>query len=76
MCSVLLGEHAIFFNRFYLFIFREKGKEKERKRNINVREIHQLVASYMPTAGDLAHNPGMYPDWESNWLPFGSQVGT
>ena len=24
---------------------------------------------------DLAHNPGMYPDWESNWQPFGSQAG-
>ena len=23
--------------------------------------------------GDLARNPGMCPDWESNWQPFGSQ---
>ena len=22
----------------------------------------------------LAHNPGMHPDWESNWQPLGSQA--
>ena len=27
-----------------------------------------------PPTGDLAHNPGMCPDWESNQLPFGSQA--
>ena len=26
--------------------------------------------------GDLAHNPGMCPDWESNWQPFGLQART
>ena len=25
----------------------------------------------MPTIRDLAHNPGMCPDWESNWQPVG-----
>ena len=29
----------LFNKRFYLFILREKGKEKERKRNVNVQEI-------------------------------------
>ena len=24
---------------------------------------------------DLAHNPGMCPDWESNQRPFGLQAG-
>ena len=38
---------------------------------------HQCVlASHMPPTGDLDHNPGMCPDWESNWLPFGSQAAT
>ena len=34
--------------------------------------------SYAPTppTGDLARNPGICPDWESNWRPFGSQAGT
>ena len=27
-----------------------------------------------PPTGDLARNPGMYPDWESNQPPFGSQA--
>ena len=31
------------------------------------------LLSRSPT-GDLAHSPGMYPDWESNWQSFGSQV--
>ena len=29
--------------------------------------------SYAPNRA-LAHNPGMCPDWESNWQPFGSQA--
>ena len=34
-------------------------------------EKHQcVVASHMPTTGDLACNPGMCPDWESNQRPF------
>ena len=30
----------------------------------------------MGYTGHLARNPGMYPDWESNRWPFGSQSGT
>ena len=37
---------------------------------------HQcVVASCMPPTGNLAQNPGMYPEWESNPQPFGSQTG-
>ena len=28
----------------------------------------------MPSAGDLAHNPGMCPDWELNQWPFGLEA--
>ena len=60
----------LFFKRFYLFIFRERGREGEREGG-----KHQcVVASCTPPTGDLAHNPGMCPDWESNWQPFGSQA--
>ena len=53
----------------YLFIFRER-REGERE-----GEKHQCMgASHMPPTGDLAHNPGMCPDWESNQWPFGSQA--
>ena len=36
-------------------------------------EKYQCVVAFhtLPT-GDLAHNPGMCPDWELNWRPFGS----
>ena len=45
-------------------------REKERKK-------HQcVVASPVSPTGDLAHNPRMCPDWESNQWPFGSQAGT
>ena len=38
-------------------------------------EKHQSVVAYhgLPT-GDLARNPGMCPDWESNQWPFGLQA--
>ena len=61
----------------YLFIFRERGREEEREeRNIDVQEKHSLVASHTPPTRDLAHNPGMCPDWESNQRPFCLQAGT
>ena len=62
--------HFLFLNkRLYLFIFRKRGREGERE-----GEKHQCVfASHMAPTGDLAHNLGMCPDWESNWRPFGPQ---
>ena len=52
-----------FFKIIYLFIFREKGGVGERE-----GEKHQCeVASHVPPSGDLACNPGMCPDWQSNW---------
>ena len=60
----------LFFKDFiYLFLDRGEGREKERERNINV---------WLPLAhsapGNWAHNPGMFPDWESNQQPFGLQA--
>ena len=62
-CKILNKLSEGFFKRFYLFIyFRERGREGERE-----GEKHQcVVASCMPPTGDLARNPGMCPDWESN----------
>ena len=49
----------------YLFLERREWKEKER------------VASHVPASGNLPHNlahsPGMWPDWELNRWPFGFQ---
>ena len=54
-----------FQNRFTLFLvllFSFSG------------EKHQcVVAPHMSPTGDLAHNPGMCPDWELNQRPLGSQ---
>ena len=60
------GPITAFFDFFKktLFIFRVRG-----------REGNFLVASPMPPNGDLAHNPGLWPDQESNRWPFGLQVG-
>ena len=57
------------FKRF-LFILRERGREGERE-----GEKHQcVVVSHVPPSGDLARNPGMCPDWESNQQHFGLQA--
>ena len=54
---------------FYLYILdrgKEGGREGEKDQGV--------VASHTPPAGDLAHKPGMCPDWESNWRPFDSKA--
>ena len=52
-------DSMLFLKIFYLFNFKERRSEGEDK--------HQcVVASHAPHTGDLAHNPGMCPDWESN----------
>ena len=54
----------------FIYLLREEGKEKE-------GEKHQcVVASHVPPTGDLAHNPGMCPDWKLNQRPFGSRACT
>ena len=53
------------FLKDFIYLFLERGE----------REKHQcMVASWAPPTGDLACNPGVCPDWESNQRPFGSQA--
>ena len=53
-CSFKLMS-SLFFKRFYLFIFRQRGRELERE-----GERYQcVVASRTPPTEVLAHNPGM-----------------
>ena len=73
-----LADQLVFFfkKRFYLLISeRGERREKDRERNTDVRKKHQLAASCVPPTRDLAHNPGMCPDWESNRQSFGLQAG-
>ena len=67
--SIVLQVH--FIKIFYLFIFREWGREREKE-----GEKHQHVAaSHVPPNGDVAGNPGMFCEWQLNQQSFGSQVG-
>ena len=59
-----------YFLRFYLFMERGEGRDKERERYIS------SVASHRSPSGDKAHNPSKCPDWELNQWPFISQAGT
>ena len=53
---------------FKIYLFRKRGREGERE-----GKKHQcVVASHVDPIGDLALTPGICPDWESNWRPFGS----
>ena len=61
-----------FFKSFYLFIFRERGREGEKEGE----KLRCVVVSYASPTGDLACNSGMCPDWELNQQPFGLQVRT
>ena len=57
------------FKGFIYLFFRERGREGESE-----GEKHQCVgASHVAPTGDLACNPGMCPDWDSNGRPFGLQ---
>ena len=59
-----------FLKKDFICLFSERGREGERE-----GEKHQCVfVSHVPPTGNLAHNPGMCPDWESSWRPFGSQA--
>ena len=70
-CLSVLVHPYFYFLKDFIYLFLERGKEGERG------EKHQCaVASWAPPNGDLARNPGMCPDWESNWQPFDSQAGT
>ena len=65
-------EIFFFKKRFYLFIFRERAREREKE-----EEKHRcVVVSHTPPIRDLACNPGMCPDRESNQRPFDLQAGT
>ena len=59
----------------YLFLEREEGIKKEGEKHRYARDT-SIGCLLHALPGNLAHNPAMCPDWESNWQPFGSQACT
>ena len=55
---------------FNLFSERREGWEKEGEKLISIDYLH------IPLTGHLACNPGMCPDQELNWWPFGLKAST
>ena len=61
ICKINFTFHVICILK--LFIFRERGREGERRREtLMCTEKHWLVASCIPPTGDLAGNPSMCLD--------------
>ena len=60
---------SLFLFKDYLFIIIERGRgwEREGETHPCVRDTSIGYLSHTPNCY-LAHNPGMCPDWESNWL--------
>ena len=57
-------------NTFYLFLENGERREKERERNIHVwLPLTSSLVGIWPTT-----KVWTYPNWESNWWPFGSQA--
>ena len=70
--SLLLKGSFAFCFKDFIYLFLERGREGERE-----GEKYQcVVASCTSCTRDLACNPGMWPDWELNRRPFGSQADT
>ena len=67
METSIFCETSIFLKIKKLFLKRGKG-EKERERNINMRNINQLRLARAPTR-DRTHNPGVHPDWNRTQRP-------
>ena len=63
MSFVLLFEDFIYL---FVCLFRERGREREREEEKHRCEMDWLRLTHAPT-GNQACNPGMCPDWESNW---------
>ena len=61
---------TMFFLKDFIYLFfRERGREGERQRNINV-----CLPLLCPLLGGTWPAPGTWSDWELNPQPFGSQA--
>ena len=58
----IFGDYLVNPEHVLKFIFREREREREREG----KKYHCVVAPHTLPTGDLACNPVMCPDWESN----------
>ena len=67
----LTTKYFSFFKKIlYIYLFLERGEGKEKEKETSVCGC----LSHAPSTEDLACNPGMCPEWESNQQLFGSQA--
>ena len=66
-----LSTYLFIYLKYFIYLFLERGREGEREGE----KPQCVVASHAPPTGDLAHNPGMCPNWDSNQRSFGLQAG-
>ena len=61
-------ENIIIIKILFIYFWggRQGEREEEKHQCTSVCERYSDRASHMPPPGDLACNPGMCPDWESN----------
>ena len=52
---------VFFFKILFIYLERGKEREKERERKISVRETQQLVASHTPPGGEPGSQPTHVP---------------
>ena len=64
-----------YFFKILLIYFLERGEEREKEREREKDQCVRDTSIGCLSLGNLACNPGVCPDWESNLQPFGSQVG-
>ena len=69
MCQVFT---FFFFFKILFIYFGQRGREGEREGE----KHHCVYTSHTPPnwGPDLARSPGMCPDWELNWQPFGNRL--
>ena len=56
-----------------MYVLIERGRRREREKNIDMTEKHRLVASHTHLTKEQTHNPGTIPDRKLNLRPFGDR---
>ena len=63
---------SFFFLKDFIYLFLERGEGREKEGG----ETSMYGCLLSTPTGDMAHNPGMCPDWKLNRSHFGLQAST